>query len=249
MPRLRVSCPPYFMRKFILRFIFCFLVGIVGGILADQILWPYFVERPLFYEYGLEKPPVYVTERKEIRIQENVALQEAIEKVKNSVVGISTQTKTGKVLLGSGIIVTSDGLFVTLSELVPQGAFFSFFVDNKRVPFQVLKRKGDLALIKLDSEETLPTPPFADLKNKKLGERIFLLGKVFEKEGLEKIANEGIIKSLEGSLLKTNIFEQSSLQGSPIFDIKGNFLGLAVINQAGQVSILPNTEIKEFIGF
>lgn len=238
------------MKKIILQALFCFIIGIVGGIFAEQILWPYFVERPLFYEYDLEKPPVYVTERKEIKIQENVALQEAVEKVQGAVVGVSTQTKTGKVFLGSGVIVTSDGLCVTLSELVPQGSSFSFFIEGARVSFQILKRQGDLALIKLDSKESLPTPPFADLKNKKLGERIFLLGKVFGKTGLETIVNEGIIKSFDGSgLYKTNIFEQVSLQGSPVFDIEGNFLGLAVIDSTGQVLILPNTEIKEFIGF
>ncbi len=61
--------------------------------------------------------------------------------------------------------------------------------------------------------------------------------------------NEGIIKSFESPLYKTNIFEKISLQGSPIFDIEGNFLGLAVIDSTGQVSILPNNEIKEFVGF
>ena len=238
------------MKKLIiLQILFCFVVGIVGGIFAEQILWPYFVERPLFYEYGLEKPPVYITERKEIKIQENVALQEAIEKVQGAVVGIETQTKKGKFLLGSGIIVTSDGLCVALSELVPVGSSSSFSIKGNRTSFQILKRKGDLALIKLDLKDSSSTPPFADLDKKKLGERVFLLGKVFGKGGLEKVVNEGIIKSFEGSLLKTNIFEQISLQGSPIFDIEGNFLGLSIINSQGEDSILTNTVIKDFIGF
>ncbi len=236
------------MKKAILQTLFCFIVGIVGGIFADQILWPYFIERPLFYEYGLEKAPVYITETKEIKIQENIALQEAVEKVEGVVVGIKTQVGK-KFLLGSGIIVTSDGLCVTLSELVPAGYSFSFFIEEGRAPFQILKRKGDLALMKLDSKESLPTLPFADLGKKRLGERVFLFGKVFENEDVEKIVNEGIIKSFESPLYKTNIFEKISLQGSPIFDIEGNFLGLAVIDSAGQVSILPNNEIKEFVGF
>ena len=236
------------MKKTILQILFCFIVGIVGGIFADQILWPYFIERPLFYEYGLEKAPVYITETKEIKIQENIALQEAVEKVEGAVVGIKAQAGK-KFLLGSGIIVTSDGLCITLSELVPAGYSFSFFIEESKVSFQILKRKGDLALIKLDSKETLPTLPFADLGKKRLGERVFLFGKVFENEDVEKIVNEGIIKSFESPLYKTNIFEKISLQGSPIFDIEGNFLGLAVIDYGGQVSILPNNEIKEFIGF
>ena len=69
------------MLKNIFKIIAIFILGTVGGIFADQILWPYFVERPLFYQYKLEKSPVYVTERKEVFIQENTALEEAIEKV------------------------------------------------------------------------------------------------------------------------------------------------------------------------
>jgi hypothetical protein len=79
-----------------------FILGIFGGIFGSEILWPYFVERPLFLEYRLEPRPVYLTQKKEIRIQENVALQGAIEKVEKSVVGIETKTKKGKVLEGSG---------------------------------------------------------------------------------------------------------------------------------------------------
>jgi len=236
------------MRKLILQTIFCFIVGIAGGIFAEHILWPYFVERPLFHQYDLEKPPVYVVERNEFRIQENIALQEVIERVQGAVVGIKTETTEGTIILGSGLIITSDGLCVTLSDIVPDGASFNFFVGGIRVPYQVLKRKDDLALIKLDSEGSFPTPPFADLYRRRLGERIFLLGRVFGKNGLEKIVNEGIIRSLKNSLFKTNIYEEIALLGSPVFDVEGNFLGLSVINSSGQVSILSNTEIKDFAG-
>ena len=81
------------MSKKLLIIIGVFIVGIVGGIFADQILWPYFVEKPLFYEYGLEKNPVYLTETKQIYIQENTALVDAIEKVEKTVIGIKTKTK------------------------------------------------------------------------------------------------------------------------------------------------------------
>jgi len=116
---------PIQMSKNILKIVAFFIIGTVGGIFADQILWPYFIEKPLFYQYRLEQSPVYVTERKEVTIQENTALKEAIEKVEKTVVGVRTQTKEEKILEGSGLIVTSDGLIVTLAELVPPGSLFS----------------------------------------------------------------------------------------------------------------------------
>lgn len=237
------------MLKNIFKIISIFIIGIVGGIFADQILWPYFIERPLFHQYRLEQSPVYVTERKEITIQENVAIINAIEKVEKVVVGVRTETKTEKILEGSGLIITSDGLMVTLAELVPQGSNFSFFIDGEKVNFQILKRdlKENLALVKIE-EANLPTVSFANLEKLKLGERVFLVGVIFEKGEPSEIVNEGIVKSFDQDFIKTNIFEENILKGSPLFDIEGNVLGLNTIDKEGKVIAIPISKIKSFAG-
>jgi S1-C subfamily serine protease len=237
------------MRREIVNILAIFILGIVGGIFADQILWPYFIERPLFYEYRLEQSPIYVTERKEITITENIALQEAVEKVEKVVVGIQTKTVTGKILEGSGLIVTSDGLLVTLADLVPKGSNFSFFVDGESVHFQILKRdlKNNLALVKIE-KTNLPTLGFANLEKIKLGERVFLVGMRFSQKGPQKVVDEGIIKTFSEDSIETNIVEESVLWGSPLFDIEGNVLGLNEINEQGQVSTIPTTKIRAFTG-
>lgn len=225
-----------------------FVIATIAGIFADQILWPYFIERPLFYQYRLEQNPVYLTEKKEIIITENLALQSAVEKVEKMVVGVKTKTGTGKTLEGSGLILTSDGLLVTLSDLVPRGSTFSFFVDGKAVSFQILKRDlvENLALVKIE-ETNLPTTSFADLDKIRLGERVFLVGTVQSPNG-SWIANEGIIKTFTEDVIETNIFEEDVLWGSPLFDIEGNILGLNEINQKGQVLTIPVSKIREFTG-
>lgn len=223
----------------------------VGGIFAEQIFWPYFIERPLFYQYSLEQRPIYVTERKEVVIQENVALKKAIEKVEKVVFGVSTKTKTGKILEGSGFIVTSDGLAVTLAELVPQGGDSTFFLEGKTPSFQVLKRdlKSNLALIKFE-ETNLPTVGFADFEKIKLGERVFLVGLIQEKGTVTKKAtNEGILTVLGETFLQTNILEKTNLSGSPLFDIEGSLLGLNTIDKDGKVITIPVSQIKSFFGF
>ncbi|MDP2967264.1 MAG: serine protease [bacterium] len=254
------------MLKNILKIIAIFIIGMVGGIFANQIFWPYFIERPLFYQYGLEKSPTYITETKEIIIQENIALKDALEKVKKTVAGVRTQTKTGKVLEGSGFIVTSDGLMVTLAELVPQGSDFAFFIDNESVSFQILKRdlKENLALIKI-SDSVLTTASFAKLEKLKMGERIFLIGVTFENEipsktqtaakGEEEdlssspiLVNEGIIKTFDGNFIQTNILESSLFAGSPLFNIEGEVLGINTIDSKGRVIAIPISKIREFIG-
>jgi S1-C subfamily serine protease len=240
------------MAKNILKIIAFFIIGMAGGIFSTQIFWPYFVERPLFYKYGLEQTPVYVTERKEVTIQENTALQDAIEKTEKTVVGIKTQLKNGIILEGSGLIVSSDGLIVTFAGLVPQGAQINLFWEGKTPSYQILKRdlKENLALIKMENSSNVSTPGFADLDKIKLGERVFLLGIIFEKDGsLNKITNEGIIKTFDDNLIQTNIFEKNTLLGSPLFDIEGKVLGLNTIDKEGKVAAVSIKKIRTFLGF
>jgi len=238
------------MLKNIFKILAIFIIGMVGGIFADQIFWPYFVERPLFYQYRLEQSPVYVTERKEVYIQENVVLKNAIEKVEKVVVGVRTETKAGKILEGSGLILTADGLVITLAELVPSGSTFNFFVEGEQVSFQILKRdsKENLALIKLE-KTNLPTVGFANLERLKLGERVFLVGIIFNKQKIASpglVVNEGIIKNFDENKIETNIFEKETISGSPLFDIEGKVLGMNMIDKEGKVIAIPISQIRAF---
>src|SRR4030042_6056329 len=140
--------------KNLIQIIALFLIGMSGGIFADQIIWPYFVERPLFQQYKLEQSPTYLTEKIEttLYVQENTAIRESVQAVLPAVVGVKTKTLSGEVLSGSGLVLTSDGLIVPLANLVPKGSDFSFFVDGKWPAFQILKRdlENNLALVKLE---------------------------------------------------------------------------------------------------
>ncbi len=77
-----------------------FVIGTIGGIFADQILWPYFVERPLFQQYKLEQSPTYLTEKIEttLYVQENTAIRESVQDVLPAIVGVKTKTLSGEVL-------------------------------------------------------------------------------------------------------------------------------------------------------
>jgi len=237
------------MLKNIFKILAIFIIGMVGGIFANQIFWPYFIERPLFYQYRLEQSPVYVTERKEVYIQENVALKNAIERVEKVVVGVRSETAAGKVLEGSGLILTADGLIITLADLVPRGSDFSFFIDGERPAFQILKRdlENNLALVKVE-ERNLPTVGFANLEKIKLGERVFLVGITPPsiEGGVKKVANEGIVTSFDQNSITTNIFEKTTLAGSPLFDIEAKILGLNIIDKDGKVIAIPISQIRSF---
>jgi S1-C subfamily serine protease len=222
----------------------------VGGIFATQVLWPYFIEGPLYDKYGSSQQPVYVTEKKEIYIQENIALVDAIEKTEKIVIGVKTKTSAGKIRTGAGLAVTSDGLVVTLAELVPQGSTFYFYVDGQPVSYQILKRDAvsGLVLVKLE-KNNLSAAGFADMNKIKLGERVFLQGVVFASSTPENIVDEGIIKKIDTDYLKTNIIKTEGANGSILFNIEGNVVGLNKIDAEGNIITIPVSIIKQFVGF
>jgi S1-C subfamily serine protease len=177
-----------------------------------------------------------------------VALEKAIEKVKDSIIFVQSKSKTGKILEGSGIVLTSDGLILTLSDLVPQNYQIKIFLNNNEFTPKVLQRKNNLALLKVE-EKNLPTVSFADFEKIKLGERVFLIGEFFENQTPKKVVNEGIIKTFDEKIIQTNISESKNLQGSSLFDIEGQLVGLNTIDKEGKILAISIKEIRQFIGF
>lgn len=245
------------MLKNILKIIFVFVIGILGGIFAEQISWHYFLEKSLSQNKFLENKIVNslskTKKEKKIIIQENTALQDAVEKIENAVIGIKIQnngkTKKGKIISGSGLIVTSDGLVVTLAKLLPRGKSFVFFADGKILRYEILKEdlKDDLSLVKVYGSN-FQTCSFADYSKLRLGERVFLLGIIPQKKTFLKSVNEGIIKTFTKNNIQTNIFERPLLNGSPLFNIKGELIGLCEVNSDGNITAIPITKIRKFIG-
>ncbi len=220
------------MLKDILKIILVFVVGFSGGIFADQVVF----SQPAVIKGGP------ITETKEVFIEENTAIKNSIAKIESAVVGV--RNKKDNNISGSGIIVTSDGLMITLAELVPYKGNFIFYVDGKTPNWQILKRdvKNNLALVKLDLDG-LKTVAFEDFSEIELGERVFLIGKSLKGD----IVNQGIIRFFDSELIKTNIKEEKNLAGSPLFNIKGELLGLNLIDS--HVQTIPISKIRDFLGY
>ena len=149
--------------------------------------------------------------------------------------------------------MTSDGLIITLASLVPKGADFAFFVDEKWPAFQILRRdlENDLALIKVE-KNGLKSRGFADVEKIKLAEPVFLVGTDFPAATTtapQNVVNVGVITTFDKDLIKTNIFEGQQMAGSPLFDIEGKAVGLSVIGQDGRVWAIPANIIRTFAGF
>ena len=103
-----------------------------------------------------------------------------------------------------------------------------------------------MALIKAD-KNNLPTVGFVDFDKIKLGQRVFLTA-VSSIKNNTWLANEGIVRSFDNTIIKTNIFEKSVISGSPLFNISGELLGLNYIDLDGKIVAVPVNVIKTFLG-
>ena len=233
-----------------MQIFFVLFLGIIGGGIFCVLILPKLIENPYFEKFQIFetfKREIIVNPKEQIYIQENVALKNAIEKAEKVVMEISTESK-GKTLSASALILTSDGLVVTLDDLLTSKS--EIYYQEEILPFQILKRdqKDNLVLIKVE-KSNLPTLSFANEEKLKLGERVFLVGKIFTREKETQIVvNEGIIKSFTSEFIETNIFEDEKLRSCPLFDIEGNIVGLNIIEKGKEVKTIPISKIREFTG-
>ena len=228
------------------------LLGAMGALLFNVFVLPYLLTNSYFERFQFVKDfksgKIIVNPKEQVYIQENTVLVDAIEKVVKSVVTIQGTTSIGKSYLGSGLIVTSDGLIITLASLTPKGSKFNIFINNEKQNFKVEKQdiKNNLTLIKVE-KNNLPTVSFTDFDKIKLGQRVFLTAP-FSTKTSDWLVNEGIVRSFDKSQIETNISEKSIINGSPLFNISSELVGLNYINSDSNISSVPISTIKTFLG-
>ena len=227
-----------------------FAAGIFGGIFAEEVLWPYIVERPLFYQYRLESRPVNITQKEETIIEENTALQNAVSAVEKSTVAIKSTAPSGKTAGGSGVILTSDGLVLALSTVIPPNADSELYIEGKKTAFKVIKRDAKKNLVLIKSEAgNLDAADFADPGSLRFGQRVFLVASFFDSLGKpQELVDEGIIRNYSENLIRTSIIKDGGEEGSPLFNIEGALVGLNLADSE-RIDSIGIGEIKNFVGF
>ncbi|MEK7664573.1 MAG: trypsin-like peptidase domain-containing protein [Patescibacteria group bacterium] len=235
----------------ILKIIGVFLLGVLGSLVFQALVFPWMLSDSYFEKFefikSFKKGKIVVNPKEQVYIQENTALQASIEKTEKSVVAI--QSETGKsVLLGSGFVITSDGLIITVSDLAIAGAKITVFMDQEKFIAEVIKKdlKNNLALLKIE-KSGLSTTSFFDSDKIKLGQRVFLIGKNTATK--ETAVNEGIIKTFNDNIIATNITDSLYFRGGPLFDVEGRLVGINTVDSSGKIFSISVKIIKTFAGF
>ena len=237
-----------------LFFLVPFCLGVLGGVWAQAFLLPDLASNPAFQNLQFVKDwnakIQVITPVQEIVVRENEGLERLVKRLDGVVAGLESVLGS-TVIRGSAFVYTSDGLAVALSSLVPQGfqAKLHILGSEQPVEAQVLKRdtKNNLVLLKMEGV-SLGTTGIGEEGDINVGERVLLVGKTFEKDGIIPFVNQGVIQGLYPDRVQTNIRELLSVQGSPVFDIEGKLIGLALVDVNNKVKTLPVSVLRSFLG-
>jgi tetratricopeptide (TPR) repeat protein len=162
---------------------------------------------------------------------------------KKAVVTIYINDKEGKqIITGSGFIIDSNGIIATNYHVISkwlealENILFIKMENGAYFPIEELltsDEENDIAIFKVEGKE-LPTVKLATDYEPKQGEGVIVIGSPI---GLETTVSDGIISNIrgKGGLIQITAPISPGSSGSPIFNSKGEIIGVATfLIQGGQ---------------
>jgi serine protease Do len=143
--------------------------------------------------------------------------------------------------LGSGFIISADGYILTNDHVVDDADEITVqLAGGKTYPATIkgIDQKLDLALLKIDSDETLPTVKLGNSEQLEIGEWVMAIGNPF---GLEQTVTVGIV-SAKGrvigagpydNFIQTDASINPGNSGGPLFNTRGEVVGINTAIVAG----------------
>ncbi|TXD83026.1 PDZ domain-containing protein [Subsaximicrobium wynnwilliamsii] len=156
--------------------------------------------------------------------------------------GRQSQPRT-QVGTGSGVIISPDGHIITNNHVIAGSDKISITLNDNRVYEARLvgtDEKTDIALLKIDADEPLPSIQFGDSDTIKVGEWVLAVGNPFN---LTSTVTAGIIsakaRDLSGrnsqSFLQTDAAVNPGNSGGALVNARGQLIGIntAISSQTG----------------
>jgi hypothetical protein len=243
-------------------------LGLLGALFFELAILPLLLAQPWIDDHPLLKNlsrNVINNPVQKIIIQEGDSLRVAVRQASQTVFIIGAKNQK----TGCGFALTSDGLLVldrawlpvapsTTSQLIFGN---SLVVNSQTIPIKILNNNqaAGLALVKLESKN-LKTTSLLGLDSLEVGEKVFILKKAWLAKsatstaanseepilGLdyENIINEGVITRKSAKALETNMIFDRNFGLNPVFNFKGDFVGMGQVNVRGMVEVVPADFIR-----
>jgi len=135
--------------------------------------------------------------------------------------------------MGSGFIVTPDGVILTNAHVIADAAEVTVkLTDGREFRAKVIgsDKPSDVAVIKIDATG-LPTVKLGSSTNEKVGEWVLAIGSPY---GFENSVTSGIVSAKSRSLpdgtyipfIQTDVAVNPGNSGGPLFNMKGEVIGI-----------------------
>jgi serine protease Do len=149
---------------------------------------------------------------------------------------------------GSGVIVDSSGYILTNHHVIEKAETIEVILwDKRHLDGKVIGRdsKTDLAVIQVESDETLPVAKLGDSEKTRIGEWAIAIGSPF---GLEQTVTVGVISgtgrtdvglAMYENYIQTDAAINPGNSGGPLLNLKGEVIGIntAVFSQGGGIGL------------
>ncbi|HEY3968763.1 MAG TPA: transglutaminase family protein [Planctomycetaceae bacterium] len=168
---------------------------------------------------------------------ETPSVEQLTEMVRKSVVVVTVTGRDGKQQgLGSGFVVSADGLIATNLHVISEGRPISVqTADGKKydvTAVHAFDRPLDLALIRIDAKDLAPLP-LGDSNSLKQGQPVVAIG---NPHGLKHSVVTGVVsgtREIEGrQMIQLAIPIEPGNSGGPLFDMQGRVHGLLTMKSA-----------------
>jgi len=208
--------------------------------------------------------PKSLFDKRDLQIQfveDESAVIRVVERSNESVVTISSDNKD----IGTGFIITTNGLIVTNKHVVPDvNTKYSAVIDKEVVEIVNIYRDPvtDLAIVKVNKINLKPVT-LGDSDKIKVGQSVIAIGTVLGE--FRSTVTKGVVSGLGRGIVANNPFEGSERldnviqtdaainpgnTGGPLFTLKGEVIGVNVAVSSGAQSIgfaLPINLVKESV--
>ena len=228
-----------------------FLIGGIGGVILPSFLSPVFSRIPFLSRIKIPAgdQTVIVNKTEQLVVQQADIAGKVYAKNNATIVSVKAIRGGSVVSSGFGFIVSSDGMILTRREWASApGAAISIMHGSDVFPAEVIKKSDESGIVLLKAKAS-NLPPVSFLQDKAaMGTPLFLIGIKQGVSGPLYFMNSGIVKSIDGPLIETNMKEDPSLvTGVPLLDSNGDVAGIASVNSAGYVFGISADAIMQFI--
>ena len=179
------------------------------------------------------------------------------EKISPAIVSVVAQLDDG-VSEGTGCIITADGQILTGWHVVEGAKTIDITTSNgktyKAKLVAKMKDKKDLAILKIEPNEQLPTVSFGDSEEVKVGQKVLSIGNPF---GFSNTLTQGIISRIDyvKNRFQTDAAINPGCSGGPILNSTGEVIGISQsiynpdhnISNIGIGFAIPSNEAVKFI--